>query len=600
MASRSVRNCDSKADSITFEEMSVIKHKDKSYSWTATDLVQGILRLVKFYVRFKTTESSTEFKAIFEKIKAEMKVKDAPLPTADSQKNAPPKAVSFSFTGFPTNPQIPTTASAGLGKKADDGDKKVLPNPFSGFTFGKPKEGGETEKTFSNLFTGFNTSGSEKVPSVLNDSHGDTSLNRSTGDGEEDEYVSTAQFQPVIPLPKLVDVKTGEENETVLFEHRAKLLRFDKETKEWKERGIGNMKVLVNKDDSSKVRLLMRREQVLKLCCNQLITEDLKFTKMQGLDTALTWYGQDYSENEVKVEMLAIRFKTADICSDFHNAVLKAQANIKSPGEQKKPEEPTSAAKTGFGDAFKKKDGQWECQGCCVVNAANVTECVACKGPKDPTAAKKEPSKGPLDFSANGKFSFGMPPSNSTPPKPTADPPSGFGDKFKPKAGSWECKACLISNQADALYCVACDNPKDDTVPKKNQSLNLTTQTKFTFGMPATTITPAATVAATTTASDAPTATFSFGFKPPAATGIFTNVPSFGFNSPQSTTTNQEIVQKTPEKPDLSLQGKETFNFKFTPKSPGKIKSPTKTTPGKDGSDEEGEVEEENNTYFTP
>lgn len=44
-----------------------------------------------------------------------------------------------------------------------------------------------------------------------------------------------------------VDVKTGEEDEEVLYSHRAKLFRFDGDTKEWKERGIGDVKVLKQK-----------------------------------------------------------------------------------------------------------------------------------------------------------------------------------------------------------------------------------------------------------------------------------------------------------------------------------------------------------------
>lgn len=38
----------------------------------------------------------------------------------------------------------------------------------------------------------------------------------------------------------------GEEEEERLFCERAKLFRFDKDTKEWKERGIGELKILKN------------------------------------------------------------------------------------------------------------------------------------------------------------------------------------------------------------------------------------------------------------------------------------------------------------------------------------------------------------------
>ncbi|GAB0100417.1 hypothetical protein DMENIID0001_164570 [Sergentomyia squamirostris] len=543
--------------------VAAVKGKDKTYTWSATDSVQGTMREVKFYVRFKTLESSAEFKNVFDKVKMELETKDA-VQEKPVQSTIPPKAVTFNFGGFSTPSVAPTFD-----------ELTTAPNPFTGFTFGKPKEGAEGEKTFGNLFGGLNASGGEKS-SILGNSNVESTLNKSTGDDEEEEYVSTAQFQPVIPLPKLVDVKTGEENDTVLFEHRAKLLRFDKGEKEWKERGLGNMKVLVNNDDPTKVRLLMRREQVLKLCCNQLITLETKFSKMPNTETALSWYGQDYSENEVKTEMFAIRFKTADICHSFHEAILKAQKNltgvaalpVKDLSAEKEP------AKIGFGDAFKPKAGQWECKGCFVMNLANVAECVACKGPKDPPAPAQKPAQVPTIASIVNKPEF-----------------VGFGDKFKPKTGSWECKACFVNNQADTVYCLACESPKDDTVPKKaQQSLNLTTQTKFTFGMPP--IDSTALSQTSTTTTNVPSTGFTFGFQP-ATTGILANTPGFTFD--------KKPEEKSPENP-LPLQGKNTFSFVFTPKSPGKVKSPTKTTPSKDGevSEEEEEIEEENNTYFTP
>ena len=53
--------------------------------------------------------------------------------------------------------------------------------------------------------------------------------------------------QPVIPLPEMVQVVTGEEDEDVLYCHRAKLYRFV--NGEWKERGIGDFKILQHKQN---------------------------------------------------------------------------------------------------------------------------------------------------------------------------------------------------------------------------------------------------------------------------------------------------------------------------------------------------------------
>ena len=44
--------------------------------------------------------------------------------------------------------------------------------------------------------------------------------NESTEDTEHDPH-----FEPVVPLPELVQVTTGEEDEEVLFKHRSKVYR---------------------------------------------------------------------------------------------------------------------------------------------------------------------------------------------------------------------------------------------------------------------------------------------------------------------------------------------------------------------------------------
>lgn len=48
---------------------------------------------------------------------------------------------------------------------------------------------------------------------------------------------------------------------------RARLYRFDTANKEWRERGTGNVKILKHKE-TSRIRLLMRREKTYKICAN--------------------------------------------------------------------------------------------------------------------------------------------------------------------------------------------------------------------------------------------------------------------------------------------------------------------------------------------
>jgi E3 SUMO-protein ligase RanBP2 len=137
---------------------------------------------------------------------------------------------------------------------------------------------------------------------------------------ESADYDPRPDFKPIIPLPDEVEIKTGEENEEVLFEERAKLFRFT--DKEWKERGIGNIKILKNKS-SNKCRIVMRREQIHKLCANHAITSEMEL-KTQN-ETNLMWGANDYTEEEMKLEKFLVRFKYAEQAKRFKEAFESAR-----------------------------------------------------------------------------------------------------------------------------------------------------------------------------------------------------------------------------------------------------------------------------------
>uniref|UniRef100_A0A672S1U0 RanBD1 domain-containing protein n=1 Tax=Sinocyclocheilus grahami TaxID=75366 RepID=A0A672S1U0_SINGR len=50
-------------------------------------------------------------------------------------------------------------------------------------------------------------------------------------------------FKPIVSLPEVV-VKSGEEDEEILFKERTKLYCWDCENELWKERGVGDIKIL--------------------------------------------------------------------------------------------------------------------------------------------------------------------------------------------------------------------------------------------------------------------------------------------------------------------------------------------------------------------
>lgn len=76
-----------------------------------------------------------------------------------------------------------------------------------------------------------------------------------------------AQFEPVVRLTEKVETQTHEESEEQTFKMRAKLFKFDRESREWKERGTGDVRLLKHKENG-KTRLVMRRDKTLKVCAN--------------------------------------------------------------------------------------------------------------------------------------------------------------------------------------------------------------------------------------------------------------------------------------------------------------------------------------------
>lgn len=72
------------------------------------------------------------------------------------------------------------------------------------------------------------------------------SKNDSTGENDDKDEAAGGDdnydphYEPAIQLPDEIEVRTGEEDETKLFGERAKLYRYDADTKEWKERGEKN------------------------------------------------------------------------------------------------------------------------------------------------------------------------------------------------------------------------------------------------------------------------------------------------------------------------------------------------------------------------
>merc|ERR1719483_1781389 len=368
--------------------------------------------------------------------KEETKTEEAPKPS-------PFSGFSFGSSSSPSpafGVAAVSSSSASVGLAVGPGSKteSIINKDEKDSSEAAPLFGTNTDLSFSSVapgdgfktdpnFKGFAGSGS----SVFGNQ-------KKTGEdegGADEEYEPDVHFQPVIPLPELVEVKTGEEDEAVLFSERSKLFRFVPESKEWKERGLGDFKILKN-NKTGKVRFLMRREQVLKVCCNHFLSKSMEFKPLATSDRAWTWTAGDFSDGEISNELFALKFKTTEMAKNWKKVVDDCQTNVSESPTKAAPSSTTLEDKVETAKpkgstlaqfAAAQKQSSWECNGCLTRNDNSKIQCLACEGPKpgceEEVKKLKEaakPAAPVMTIGAGGGFKFGGSPA------PTASSVSGF------------------------------------------------------------------------------------------------------------------------------------------------------------------------------
>ncbi|CAK9257984.1 unnamed protein product [Sphagnum jensenii] len=174
------------------------------------------------------------------------------------------------------------------------------------------------------------------------------------GGGEEeagkhgDEEDTGAQIAPIVKLQE-VSISTGEENEDVLLDIKAKLYRFDKDGAQWKERGVGQVKLLQHQQ-TKKVRLLMRQSRTLKICANHVVLASTTLQEHAGSDKAWVWHAPDYSDGTLKEELFCIRFGSIESAQKFKDAFESAQEEVSLKSEK---DEEAADATAGLLDKLK-------------------------------------------------------------------------------------------------------------------------------------------------------------------------------------------------------------------------------------------------------
>jgi len=159
---------------------------------------------------------------------------------------------------------------------------------------------------------------------------------------EEAERDAGVYFEPVVRL-ETVKTSSNEEDEDAIFKMRAKLFRFDSAANEWKERGLGDVRLMEHKE-THKIRILMRQEKTLKLRLNHYLVPGIELNEMGSSDRAFMWNcPMDFSEEEPKPDIFAIRFGNHENAlkfrDAFEDAIEKNSKLMKLNAEKKEEEE---------------------------------------------------------------------------------------------------------------------------------------------------------------------------------------------------------------------------------------------------------------------
>ena len=332
---------------------------------------------------------------------------DPPQQPASGNVETKPSLPLFNATQSSVLPKEPLFSMTSMGiTRAPQTDARFPLQPFS----------------FS-LSTGSNVVPLLGSATSNQDSEGPEALNAS-----KDEDSTALDFKPIVNLPVVSNLTSGEENEEVLFCNRGKLFRFDGT---WKDRGVGEMKILRNKT-TGKSRLLMRRENILKVCCNHLITENMELVpQLGGKQAAWSWFTvSDYSDTTPKAEKFCIRFKEEDISVQFKNifdsCCIQEEEDFSESESTKPPETELFSKPTG---------SYWECSNCLIQNSISVTICAACS----------ESKPAPTD---------------------TTDSPSQDVDD----EDFWQCPKCMQKISSSASACSACKKPSLDADTDRTES----------------------------------------------------------------------------------------------------------------------------------
>ncbi|XP_026089661.1 E3 SUMO-protein ligase RanBP2 isoform X1 [Carassius auratus] len=216
-------------------------------------------------------------------------------------------------------------SSATKAKRSSSSFSFSMPAPVGEFKFGIGSQSSVgtpvSKTTIDDSFT-WPDNGTPVFGGTATQNEGEKTCTESEEEGSDHEV----HFEPIVSLP-VVEVRSSQEDEKILFKERAKLFRWEHQLNQWMERGVGDINILFHPVKKS-YRLLMRCEQMLEVCANHIISPSIELKPMNTSANALVWKANNYSEGDSKVEQLAARFKTPELAESFRRAFTDCQSHM--------------------------------------------------------------------------------------------------------------------------------------------------------------------------------------------------------------------------------------------------------------------------------
>jgi Ran-binding protein 1 len=106
--------------------------------------------------------------------------------------------------------------------------------------------------------------------------------------------------------------------------------------KSWRERGVGDMRILRHREHQ-RLRVLMRQEKTMKVIANHALDPRITLEPNVGSDRSWVWSAFDFAEGELKETVFAVRFADSEIALDFKKKFEDMQKDMEAllAGEDK-------------------------------------------------------------------------------------------------------------------------------------------------------------------------------------------------------------------------------------------------------------------------